>query len=270
MNEPKALAHLLPVTKIAEHDQMFQGNYGHYFGVGLSAAWTIESILRARSSFLATPSSIRDILDVGCGCGRVARFLRVQHPDALLHVTDIRKADVDWCCTNLGCVPAPDVLPPKSYDLIWLGSVFTHLNAEAAEKLLAQLLACLRPSGVLAFSTTGRLSYSALKALNWDDVNRPARLSYNLPKEYVAQLLSGWESSGYGYVNYPEQRNYGVAIVKPHWYSDIVFRLADVTQIYLQERAWDEHHDVIAFMSRELMARRSPTFESLGQQFKPG
>jgi hypothetical protein len=256
----------LPVTRdIADHDQMASEHLGHYFGVGISALWTIQNILRCRESAIEQRTPITAVLDFGCGCGRIGRFLRAGFPSAQIHVTDFRKEDVDWYIKTLSATMAPDPLPDQGYDLIWLGSVFTHLAENEARALLARLLPSLRLGGVLAFSTQGRFAYR--RAVECDPLMAEAHpwMTYNLPTAHLNQLLSAYDASGYGYVDYPGQKEYGVSIVETAWYAKTVFDLADVTQIFFQERALDDHQDVLAFMRRGLCDSRSFRFVNLGK-----
>lgn len=86
----------------------------------------------------------------------MTRHLRAAWPEATIHVTDLRAKDVAWVVANLGAREAPSPLPATAFDLIWLGSVFTHLNPDEAKNLLATLLPALRADGLLVFSTQGR------------------------------------------------------------------------------------------------------------------
>jgi SAM-dependent methyltransferase len=255
----------LPVSKdIADHDQMISDHLGHYYGVGISALWTIQNILRCRESALEEQTPITTVLDFGCGCGRIGRFLRAGFPSAQIHVTDVRKQDVEWYIKTLSADLAPDPLPDEGYDLIWLGSVFTHLAESAAKSLLARLLSSLRIGGVLAFSTQGRFAYRSVAECTPLMAKTHPWLTYNLPTTHVSRLLSGYEANGYGYVDYPGQAGYGVSVVDAAWYSKAVFSLADVTQIFFQEKALDDHQDVLAFMRRGICDSRINRFVNLG------
>jgi trans-aconitate methyltransferase len=175
--QPSDFLRLGADVSLAPHDEMLDGAaLSHYFGSGMSAAWAIDNIIRCRSSVSNEP--LADILDFGSGCGRVARFLCARFPDARLHVTDLRKDDAQWCADNLGCVLAPDTLPSEAYDLVWLGSVFTHLSETSARDLIRRLAHPLRNNGVLAFSTQGRFAYQMLQNVDWDLAAKHPWMSY--------------------------------------------------------------------------------------------
>ena len=75
-------------------------------------------------------SDFRTILDFGCGCGRLARY--VQHGCRLVG-TDIDRENVEWCRTNLsGEFLVNSRMPPLDLasgqvDCVVANDVFTHL-----------------------------------------------------------------------------------------------------------------------------------------------
>jgi SAM-dependent methyltransferase len=157
-----------PITDIAPSDQMFQGNHRHYFGVGRSALLAIASAFTARTQFNNSEGHPQSILDYGCGHGRVARFIRAAFPPARLEVTDYSHDGVTWCIDHLGCHDMGEGIPSDYYDLIWVGSVFTHLPQHKAVSLIANLKASLRPFGILIYTTHGRVTTANLEASNED------------------------------------------------------------------------------------------------------
>jgi hypothetical protein len=66
-------------------------------------------------------------------------------------------------------------------------------------------------------------------------------------------------------VDYPQQDGYGVCIAKAEWYWSAVRSIQDVTQIFFQERAYDDHQDVVAFMRRPISDAKANGFEILGK-----
>ena len=249
------------VTDIAPTDMMWNAKMpNHYFGVGLSNLHAIRQGVAARAAFFGR-EPLRDILDFGCGCGRVTRFLRAAWPDARTWVTDLRKTDEAWVSKELGCEVLPTLMPAKdSFDLIFLGSVFTHLPEQRARDLLPALLAGLRAGGLLIFTTQGRSSYERLVHLDWEQARQHPWMSYRLLPPDVEKLVASYRHAGYGYVNYPGFSDYGVTVAPSQWYCDTVLELADVTQVMHWERGCDDHQDVLAFLKRPIRAALTPTF----------
>lgn len=87
----------------------------------------------------------KKILDFGCGYGRVSRFLKVRFPEADLLVSDPKKSAMDFQIENLKTI-ADDHSP---VNLIFAGSVFTHLPKKLFQNSLHELMTRLVEGGVL-------------------------------------------------------------------------------------------------------------------------
>ena len=220
----------------------------NYLGVGRSALLAIITALSARLGYAGGAAPVARVLDFGCGHGRVARFLRAGFPDASIVVSDLDRAGVNWCVEQLGCMDMGAELPAESFDLIWLGSVFTHLRAEAASELLEKLKAGVRANGVLIFTSQGR--FAAARAEQHLAGN--AAGSYHLDAENLAAMVRQFHATGYGFASYPKTPGYGASLVKQSWYADQVVDRAFV-QILAQEKGWDTHQDVQAFLRAGLL-----------------
>jgi SAM-dependent methyltransferase len=239
---------------ISSSDRMFNPeNENHYFYVGRSCLLTICNILSARLSNAGGDLPIRTFLDFGCGHGRITRWIRAAFRHAQIDVTDYDKTGVSWCVEQFNCRALEDGVVARShYDFIWLGSVFTHLPENIVEPLLSDLLAALRPNGVLAFTSQGRYSVERMRDFNWEKDNR-RWMHYNLDRSNFEIVVSGYNRTGYGFVEYPRQKDYGVCIARPTWYADRVLCSNDLIQVFFQEKGCDNHQDVSAFMRSDLL-----------------
>lgn len=224
-------------TDISANDEMYAGNPHHYFTCGASA---LNCILVSLGVSGIEKTNI--MLDFGCGAGRVTRWLRAAFPKATIHACDIREQDVDFvrqnCCvtTWVSGIDVDALKPLGSYDVIWVGSVFTHLPVEVSTKLFDKLMGWLNPKGVLIFSVHGRfVLHNASTGNN----------TYGLG-ENRGELLESYEKIGFGYVDYPLQRGYGISVSKSSWWIDLIESRDEMRLACLSERAWDNHHDVIA------------------------
>lgn len=113
-----------------------------------------------------------NILDFGCGWGRIIRFfLKDIEPSRLLGVDPLEemvalcKQQNRWC----GFERIPDVPPSQlkedTFELIYSFSVFSHLSEEMHNKVLAELSRLLKPGGLLVVTTWGRESIEAAAAM---------------------------------------------------------------------------------------------------------
>ena len=131
-----------------------------FFIEGHSAAQKIAAL---GDQYLG-PKGLVEVLDWGCGCGRVSRWLN--RPDWRMHGVDIDHENAAWCHQHLGKGEAwlgCDLEPPTpfedaSFDLIFGISVFTHLGEEAQFRWLSELKRLLRPGGVALVTVHGLAS----------------------------------------------------------------------------------------------------------------
>lgn len=179
------------IATIAPGDGMYQGNNQDYFAVGYSALRCIRLALLA-----AEQESPRRILDFGCGHGRVLRVLKAAFPDAHLTACDLNRGGVDFCATKFGATPVYSAENPREipfsdeYDLIWCGSVFTHLSENRWHGFLDALLS--RPAkggGIAVLTTSGRTVANRLRA--GDEF-------YSLDHHERVDALRGFDEGGFG------------------------------------------------------------------------
>ena len=142
--------------ELAATDVMYTGSMAHYLAVGRSAIGVI-----ARAMLLTEKTEFSSVLDLPCGGGRVTRHLIKLLPDAELFVSDLDKGLEDFTVNQFGGTTIDagrdfDVAPPRSFDLIFVGSLVTHLDAPMFERALNWFTNALSPEGVLVLTTAGR------------------------------------------------------------------------------------------------------------------
>jgi SAM-dependent methyltransferase len=195
-----------------------------FLDAGARTADDVEAALRSVGRSLG---DVRDLLDFGCGCGRLILALRGLYPRLRLTGCDVDGRAIDWGERNVrGCRwVRNEPLPPSpfedgAYDLVWCGSVFTHLDEDRQDRWLHELCRVLRPRGLLLASLHGRAS--------WEP---------RLPPTALKQL----EAEGLLYARFDTD-----AGIHPDWYQ-----VAWHTEEYVR-RHWAGVFDVLGYMPRGL------------------
>jgi len=97
--------------------------------------------------------------DFGCGCGRIARRLVETAPVRSLTGVDVDADQIRWARRHLtgtyGVMNAtpPLALQPDSFDAIYAGSIFSHLDEREQFAWLEELRRILAPGGLLIATT---------------------------------------------------------------------------------------------------------------------
>lgn len=223
--------------RVHPDDVFFDGDAGHYLAVGASALQVIDTALQ-----LGEVQAVRSILDFGSGAGRVTRWLCAAFPESEIAVTDVRETDIAFCAANFrvaAWTSGTDIdalCAPAQYDLIWAGSVITHLPAGMSLRLLRKLMSWTRPGGLVIVSMHGRTTidnrrrnvWAYLHDAGWQEVERD------------------YDRLGYGYADYQGQAGYGIAVTSLDWIARRIMEISNARLVLLSERAWDNHHDVLA------------------------
>lgn len=222
---------------LSDDDRMFEGSVRHYLECGASALTVLHAA--ATLAGIRAPGAI---LDFGAGAGRVTRWLRAHWPEARIAAADLRAQDLDFCAAEFGAttwLAGTDIAAlqaPERYDLVWAGSVLTHLPEPAAVALLARMLSWCRPEGVVVASLHGRHVLGRGAEAEW----------YGVAEGWPGILRDAAGPGAYGYADYPGQPGYGIAACRPAWVAAQVEAMAGARLVLFGERLWDGHHDVVA------------------------
>jgi len=217
------------------------GGREHYFRVGQSA---LECIQKALDIASISPHRIKRILDLPCGHGRVLRYLKAAFPEAEITACDLLRDGVDYCSSMFGatalysCDDPEDIpLHPGSFDLIWVGSLLTHLDAALWPRFLAVFRNSLCPGGLLVFTTHGRHSYQLLLDST----------EYGLSNRQTTLLAYRYEGTGFAYTKYlGSESDYGHSLSHPAWVIHQLTALGGLRLVNFSEKAWDQQQDVFA------------------------
>lgn len=244
MNISKLLDDIVPRVsrEVMVDDHMFsEENPDHYFRVGRSAITCVTAAL-----MLARRPAPRRILDFACGSGRVTRWLKAAFPEATIVVSDVREDSLTFLKNTFGVETVlsnpvfSDISFDEPFDLVWCGSLITHLPQEQTRIFLESCGSWLSADGVAAVTFHGREVQRRMDSSN----------QRYLSTTDAAKVIHGLKMAHYGYVNYPGQTNIGFSISQPEWILSELIRL-NHSLVALSEAAWDNHQDVVAFMCRK-------------------
>ncbi|HKA29582.1 MAG TPA: class I SAM-dependent methyltransferase [Candidatus Binatia bacterium] len=225
-------------------DQMYRSDapehVRHYVEDARSAMENIEQSLGAVGRSF---DDVRSCLDFACGYGRVTRWLvRALGPERVI-AADLDRQAIRFCSHAFGistvrspCDPAR-VANRDSYDVVFVGSLLTHLPVSGCAAALRALRGIVRPDGILILSTQGE---SCLAHLDW------------YGPEFVAaadEFRTGVRRDGAAFVPYRGRRDYGITILTPRAVEALVEQDAEpaLRLVRFVERGWDRHQDVWSY-----------------------
>jgi SAM-dependent methyltransferase len=190
-----------------------------------------------------------DVLDIGCGVGRTARYLCGFLEDgARYEGFDVREDLVAWCQSNItprfrnfhfqvaalfnsNYRPDPSLpsaaeftfpYPDRSFDFVFAHSMFTHLQPDVSNNYLREIHRVLRPGGI---------SYTTWVLINDDDPSLFAHATQRMHRDPSGTFAVRRVTDPDALVAYTEQfvrgahSSSGLSIVEPVHPG---FRLQDV------------------------------------------
>lgn len=217
----------------------------HYFQTGADALRIIVSALLNNKR--PPPKAI---LDFPSGSGRVTRHLTSFFPEARITACDLYDYHVEFCMYNFGVDGQisdeflDQINFEDEFDLIFCGSLFTHLPQEDVRHGLALITRSLSENGIAVVTFHGRYSIviqdNKFKYIE-DHLFDIAR------REFI--------DSKFGYVAYnhnfkrifDKQASYGVTLFRPSWVMSELETSDEVRILGYHERCWDDHQDVLVF-----------------------
>lgn len=218
-------------------DRMYHTNRGDTFydTVGMGGLDCVISALT-----LTKLEKVNRVLDLACGYGRVARHLRAAFPEAEMFYSEVNKEAADFCANTFGGTPhysLPEMTQadvPSEMDVIWIGSLFTHLSRTKTLNWLTYLAGRLSPHGVLVATFHGYFS-----AANTDFGPAATKV-----------LRKQFDATGYGFWEYPKgegipEGEFGVSLSKPSAIVDMANSIPGTRVLAYTERGWSYNHDVL-------------------------
>ena len=221
-------------------DLMYEGDGFHYLSVGLYANRCIREALRSAGKTFPVGS----ILDFPSGYGQVLRFLRTAFPGSNITAAEIDERALDFCRRSFDVTPFLSkqsfrgLRLARQFDLIWCGSLLTHIDEQGACDLLRLFREHLSRGGVCIVTTHGRRSIEWLLR---------REVTYGLSDDAQQKVIQEFRSKGYGYADYTRQSCYGISIVSHERMRQLAADVGGWEETLFREHGWDNHQDVYAF-----------------------
>lgn len=143
---------------------------GYVPGFIRSGSTTYKTLNDVLKSIGKDFSDFHNILDFGCGCGRIIRAFKLHLPSHKLFGTDIDPEAIEWLKANYSSIAEFALnphMPPMPYesntfDFVYAISIFTHLPEEIQFAWLEDLRRVTKPGGYLILTTHGKKHYEKL------------------------------------------------------------------------------------------------------------
>jgi SAM-dependent methyltransferase len=187
----------------------------------------------------------RSILDFGCGHGCVARMLKALYPAAQLVGQDVNPDWLNWCSDNLAIETAISATPiglvqleEGQFDLIWAGSVFSHLPEDGTVHLLKQFSKALTDDGIVVISTAGKTQGGGYV---------PGKLSF-VSTEDTELMLQTFDEGEYGFAPYNvgAYEQWGHSLIPAAWFTENSYKVG-LSLSNVRESAFGGVQDVYTF-----------------------
>lgn len=208
-----------------------------YYHFGLAALAYIRFALK-----LVGKPHPKNILDLPSGYGRVLRMLKAAFPDSRLTACDLNREAVDYCARAFDVIPAYSTEDPGAielaggFDLIWCGSLLTHVDADRWKGFLAMFEEQLAPEGLMVLTVGGRTIA---------DEARDGGPMFGIKD--LTRLLKNYDRYGFGFEPYPHSHGgYGIAMASPSWTCKELEHHPGLSLVMYTEGGWNGRQDAFA------------------------
>ncbi|MCF3652095.1 class I SAM-dependent methyltransferase [Synoicihabitans lomoniglobus] len=222
------------------------GRKEQYFEIGHRALELVEFAAR-----LCEKPHFPNILDFGCGYARVLRWLRPRHHYAEITACELEQEAIDFSALHWGAIPVRShrdisrIKFDRKFDLVWCGSVLTHLDLPQWEQTLDMLIDATNECGVIILTLQGRFFASALankQRYVADDVDQTS-------------LLDDFKRNGFAYQKYFDRPDYGITLSAPEWVTRLISKRTNVILRSYIEESWGMQDVVILYKAENYFAK---------------
>lgn len=241
---------------VSPDDNMVTTDLQAYFRTSHSG---LECILAGLSAAGKQPEDIHSVLDFGCAYGRIYRAIAAMFPHAQLTACDLMKDAAKFCAKTFGgdWVQSNEnfskVKFPREYDLIWLGSVFTHLPAYRWCALFALLANATEKGGTVIFTVHGERSIWQIE--NFLMKRNPHVIDadrYEIMKNTIQFVGFDFIPSKPAALKYQRRKGmgvsdgeYGFSFSAEWWVTQLVNQLPEWQLVEYRKEGWGGNHDVV-------------------------
>lgn len=235
-------------------DHMVTADLESYFRTAQSG---LDCVLKGVAAAGKAPEEIKSVLDFGSGYGRVYRALAAGFPEAELTACDLMGPAAEFCASTFGgdwvesAENLDDTQLPRLYDLVWLGSVFTHLPAHRWAMLLDFLARFVESDGTVVFTTHGTRAVTHIQ-----DVLL-VRNPYAVDADRFELMVANIDRLGFDFIpNKPAatkyqadmgmevtQNEYGFSFARDWWIAELITRSPEWELVEYFAPGWAGNHD---------------------------
>ncbi len=230
---------------VHQRDGMNRSSALYYFSTGLDAIKNMELALN-RAGRKAQPP--KRVLDFPCGFGRVTRWMEIMYPNAKIFASDLMEMAVDFCGTTFRCETfetsktIKETVLPGNLDIIWVGSLFTHLAGTKVRDYLKLMSKSLNDQGVIVFTAHGAFVRNRM-------VTR--KKTYRLGEKRLVRIVDNYDNNGFGFAPYDGFEDYGISLMRYEWLYNLQDKVDGLELDMVIPRGWVNHQDVVIFKKKK-------------------
>ncbi|MEO8275439.1 MAG: class I SAM-dependent methyltransferase [Thermoanaerobaculia bacterium] len=194
-------------------------DFAAFLNVGSETTKKLLALLRSAG---LDPFAPRRVLDFGCGCARVLRFLAPLGDRLDLWGCDIDRRAIAYCREEIGRArffsnrPEPPLLvADASYDWMYSISVLTHLSRPLHDAWIGEMRRVLAPGGFATISIHGARAWERMRS---DPALRREML---IQERDLGAADEQWSREGFAFLShvtpkaYAHDEPYGLVFLRP-------------------------------------------------------
>ena len=168
------------------------------------------------------------------------RWIRAAYPGAELYGCDVQQHGMAFCGEEFGSkslAPAnfpADMTSDVQFDLIWIGSLFTHLTRREFDRFLLSLPRLLTAGGIVIFTTHGTGA--------WTRVNEGD--TFHLKTNDLPAMRREHFETGITYAPYKRTPDYGVSFSTQAYVTQKIAETGSLVIRDFKETTWGGLQDI--------------------------